>query len=424
MQPATELAGYIDASPTPFHAVGNAAARLLDAGFEWFDPAQAGRPGARFVVRDGALVAWVDGAEPFGPPRLIGAHTDSPNLRVRPRPDTGRAGIRQLGIEVYGGPLLNSWLDRDLGLAGRVAVRSGEGRFTHELFRSTEPLLRVPQLAIHLDRDISERGLVLNRQTHLTPLWALGDPAEGEFVEWLAAQVDVDPADVLSWDAACFDLQPSSLLGVNNEFLSAPRLDNICSTFGAVEALIAARWSGGPGPSFIVLFDYEEVGSVAATGADSSWVAEVIEQRSAALGASPGASVAALHTGVLLSADMAHGTHPNYPERHEPSHWIRLGGGPVIKHNVNARYATDSTGAALFRLACDAAGVPVQDYSHRGDMPCGSTIGPIAAAQLAMTTVDVGMAQLSMHSIRELMAAEDVAAMVAAFTAWFTVPRG
>ncbi len=445
MQPANDLAGFIDASPTAFHAVHNAAARLLDAGFEQFapdladngSPAAAGGagggvvgastgPGARFVVRDGALVAWVDGARPGAPLRLIGAHTDSPNLRVRPQPDRSVAGVRQLGVEVYGGALLNSWLDRDLGLAGRVAVRgSDESIVEHRLFRVDRPLLRVPQLAIHLDRDISERGLQLNKQQHMSPVWGLGAAVDGQFREWLAEQVDVAPGDVLGWDVACFDLQPSTLLGVDDEFLVAPRLDNLCSSFGAIEALLAVRWGAtDAGPAMIVLFDFEEVGSTAVTGADSVWLARILEQRAAGLGIDRATALAAADASMLLSADMAHATHPNYPDRHEPQHWVHMGGGPVIKHNVNARYATDSTGAAAFRLACEAVGVPVQEYSHRGDLPCGSTIGPISAAQLGVATVDVGMPQLSMHSVREMMAAEDVARMVAAFTSWFTTERG
>lgn len=418
VDPAQDLIGFIDASPTPFHAVHNAAARLTDAGFEEFDPVRATEPGARFVVRDGALVAWVDGDAPTAALRLIGAHTDSPNLRIRPRPDLGVAGMRQLRVEVYGGALLNSWLDRDLGLAGRVVLADGD-EVTHRLFRSDGPLLRVPQLAIHLDREISERGLQLDRQQHLTPVWGLGETHEGDFRRWLSEQLDVTPEQVVGWDVACFDDQPSALLGAQQELLAAPRLDNLCSSFGALEAVIARRWaSGGAHPAVIVLFDHEEVGSTSATGADSSWLATVLEQRAAALGIDRGAHLRALSESILLSADMAHATHPNYAARHEPGHWIEMAGGPAIKHNVNQRYATDALGAAAFRRACARAEVPVQDYSHRGDLPCGSTIGPLAAAQLSMRTVDVGVPQLSMHSARELMAVEDVALMVRAFTEW------
>jgi aspartyl aminopeptidase len=326
--------------------------------------------------------------------------------------------MRQLRIEVYGGALLNSWLDRDLGLAGRVALRDGSG-VTGRLYRSAEPLLRVPQLAIHLDREIGERGLQLDRQTHMTPVWGLGDAAEGDFKEWLAAEIGVAVGDVLGWDLACFDHQGAAIIGGDASLLAAPRLDNLCSAFGAVEALLALRWSGGAtAPGMIVLFDHEEVGSTSATGADSGWLGRVIEQRALAMGLDRSAHLEVLSGSTLLSADMAHGTHPNHPAKHEPGHWVRLGGGPVIKHNANQRYATDALGAAEFRRCCARAGVEVQEYSHRGDLPCGSTIGPLSAARLGARTVDVGMAQLSMHSARELMAVSDVAGMVAAFSAW------
>ncbi len=418
MEPVEDLANFIDASPTPFHAAHNAAARLTDAGFEVFDATTATEPGARLVVRDGALVAWVDGDSPMVPMRLIGAHTDSPNLRIRPRPDTGTAGFRQLGVEVYGGALVNSWLDRDLGLAGRVAVRTEAGGVEAVLFRSDRPVLRVPQLAIHLDREINEQGLRLDRQQHLTPVWGLGQPVEGDFRRWLADLVDVPAERVLGWDAACFDHQPSAVLGAEGELLAAPRLDDLCCTFGAIEALIAARWAGH-GPVAVVLVDHEEVGSTSSTGADSAWVASVLERRALALGADRSVALSQVGGSLMLSADMAHAPHPNHVQRHEPNHWVLAGGGPVIKHNVNQRYATSSMGAAAFRLACEHAGVPVQDYSHRGDLPCGSTIGPLTCARLGLDVVDVGVPQLSMHSARELMAVDDVASMVAAFTSWF-----
>jgi aspartyl aminopeptidase len=417
---------FIDASPTPAHAVAAGAERLTRAGFRpcgaaaaW-DPGQAAGPG--FVARGGALVAWGPvedrAGAPSAPIRLIGAHTDSPNLRIRPRPDTGAAGWRQLAVEVYGGALLNSWLDRDLGLAGRVAVRSRRsGGVESRLFRTERAVLRIPQLAIHLDRDVVEHGLRLDRQAHLTPVWALGEPRDGDFRAWLAGQVGASShEDVLAWDVACFDLQPAGLVGRDGEFLSAARLDNLCSCYAALDALAAAD------RGMVVLFDHEEVGSTTATGAAGTWLAQVLERRVAALGGDRADLLRSLARSTLLSADMAHATHPNYPERHEPRHWIQAGGGPVIKHNVNARYATDAHGAAAFRLACERAGVTVQEYAHRGDLPCGSTIGPLAAAGLAVDTVDVGAAQLAMHSARELMATSDVAPLVAAFTAWLDLP--
>jgi aspartyl aminopeptidase len=426
--PVEDLLSFIDAAPTPFHAVAEASRRLADAGFAELDPHAAwsmgDASGPGMVARDGALVAWSGvrtvSPVPAAPVRLIGAHTDSPNLRIRPRPDTGAAGWRQLGVEVYGGVLLNSWLDRDLGLAGRVALRSdaAPGGVEHRLFRTDAAVLRIPQLAIHLDREISERGLALNKQQHLTPVWGLGEPREGDFRAWLAELVGVGPGEVLAWDGACFDTQPSAVIGAEGELVAAPRLDNLCSCSAALQALVAAPGSGG-GTGVVVLYDHEEVGSTTATGAAGAWLAQMLERRVAALGGTREDLLRSLAASMLLSADMAHATHPNYAERHEPRHWIRAGAGPVIKQNVNARYATDARGAAAFRLACEAAGVPVQEYSHRGDLPCGSTIGPLTAAGLAVDTVDVGAPQLSMHSARELMAAADVGPLVDAFTAWF-----
>ena len=223
---------------------------------------------------------------------------------------------------------------------------------------------------------------------------------------------------MLAWDLSCFDVQAAALIGGDHELVAAARLDNLCSCWGGIEALVAQAADPPAVTSVVVLYDHEEVGSTTARGADSTWLTRVLEQRHLALGGDRGSFLAGLDDTLLLSADMAHGTHPNYPERHEPHHWIRLGGGPVIKHNANERYATDAAGAAAFTLACAAADVPVQEYSHRGDLACGSTIGPLAAAQLGVTTVDVGMAQLSMHSSRELMAAADVALMQRAFTSW------
>lgn len=425
VEPADALLAHVDASPTPWHATAEAVRRLEAAGFTGFDADGDGGPGAHFAVAGpewaapGALVAWVDAEDSSAPTRVIGAHTDSPNLRVRPRPDTGRAGFRQVAVEVYGGALLNSWLDRDLLLAGRVALAGGGG-VRHVLYRSDRPLLRVPQLAIHLDRQLSTEGLRLSKQQHLAPVWGLGDPAEGDLRRFLAGELGVAAGEVVGWDLACVDAQPGARLGADGELLAVGRLDDLCSCHGAVEALVAAAEGDRRTSAVVVLVDHEEVGSTTATGADSAWPARVLERRADARGIGRGGFLAGLESTMVLSADMAHGTHPNHADRHEPGHWIRLGGGPVVKHNVNARYATDSVGAAAFELAAAAAGVPVQHYSHHGDLPCGSTIGPLTAARLGVPTVDVGMAQLSMHSAREVMAAADVDHMVEAFTAWFT----
>lgn len=428
---ARDLIDFIDAAPSPYHVVRVAAGRLDAAGFTALDPAAPWgleAMGPSYVIRGGSLVAWTGGDDaPATPMRLVGAHTDSPGLRVRPHPDRAVAGFRQLAVEVYGGALANSWLDRDLGLTGRVAVRvPGGDSVTHHLLRSPA-VMRVPQLAIHLDREVSTSGLVLNPQLHLSPVWGLGTADGGDFRAWLAGQVGTAPADVLGWDVMAYDVQPSAVIGVDRELLAAPRLDDLACCWAAIRSLVAAGGSGEqpPGPTaVVVLNDHEEVGSRTATGADGAWLEQVLERRTVAIGGNRTDLLRALASSMAVSADMAHATHPNYPERHEPGHWIRAGAGPVIKHNVNARYATDARGTAAFRSVCAAADVAVQDYSNRGDLPCGSTIGPLTAARLALDTVDVGMPMLSMHSARELMATADLAPMVTALTAWFRAPTG
>jgi aspartyl aminopeptidase len=397
--PVADLRTFLDASPSPFHAAAEAARRLEDAGFARADDG-AVSAGPAFVVRDGALVAWgpVEAGRPL---RVIGAHTDSPNLRIKPQPDTGRAGARQLAVEPYGGVLLNSWLGRDLGLSGQVAFRDG----SLALVRFDEPLLHLPQLAIHLDREIVTAGLLLNPQQHLAPIWGLGAVDAGGFTRWLA---DRSGGDVVAWDVMTHDLVPATVSGRDGELLSSPRLDNLASCWAAVEALI------GAGTGIVALFDHEEVGSETHRGAGSPLLAQAIER----LLPDVEARHRTLAASLCASADMAHATHPNYAERHEPGHWIDLGGGPVIKTNVNQRYATEARTAAVFVAACEAAGVPYQWYAHRADLPCGSTIGPITAARLGIPVVDVGAPMLAMHSARELMATSDVAPYRAALTAF------
>jgi aspartyl aminopeptidase len=415
---ATDLLGFIDASPSPYHAAAEVGRRLDAAGFVRLDERAGWRPApARaYVVRGGTLVAWVGADDPsriVGGFRIVGAHTDSPNLRIKPRPDTGGAGFRQLGVEVYGGALRNSWLDRDLGLSGRVAVAAGD-QVELRLLRIDRPLLRIPQLAIHLDRTVNE-GLVLNPQQHLTPVWGLtggGAPSEDGFRRFLAGELGVGVGAVLGWDVMVHDLTRSTFLGVDDELLSAPRIDNLLSCHAATTALLAATEDEVPGVPVMCLFDHEEIGSQSASGADGSVLPTVLERVVAAAGGDREALLRALAASACVSADGAHGTHPNYPERHEPGHPVRLNGGPVLKLNSNVRYATDAESGAVLEVAARRAGVALQRFVVRSDLPCGSTIGPVTAARLGIPTVDVGVAQLAMHSARELCGADDPAAFV------------
>jgi aspartyl aminopeptidase len=414
-----DLLAFIADSPSPFHAVDTAVGRLSTTGFrelsladEW--PSGAGR---WLVRRGGTLVAWCTDGAPVRAFRLVGAHTDSPNLRVKPRPDRRSVGYRQLGVEVYGSVLLNSWLDRDLGLSGRVVVSGDDGRVHERLFRIDRPILRIPQLAIHLDREVNERGLVLNRQTHLSPVWGVG-PEDGRGIRHLLAEaVEATPERVVAWDAMCHDLAAPTFAGIDGELLSAARIDNLLSCHAAVTALATAAGSPAVTPA-VVLFDHEEVGSTTDRGAAGAFLATVLERISLTSGGTRADHLRALAASHCVSADGAHATHPNYPDRHEPDHQVALNGGPVVKVNVSARYATDAASAAPFLEACARACVPVQWFVTRSDLACGSTIGPLTAAQLGVPTVDVGVAQLAMHSCRELTGADDPPRFVAALGAY------
>ncbi len=403
-----DLAAFVTASPTPYHAVASVAERLDKAGFRRLaesEPWDAGS-GGRYVVRGGAVVAWhvPEGAAPHTPFRVVGAHTDSPNLRVKPRPDMGAAGWRQVAVEIYGGPLLNSWLDRDLGLAGRLTLRDG----STTLVDVHRPLLRVAQLAVHLDRGVND-GLALDRQRHLQPLWGLGEASDGDLIGFLAAEAGLDAEDVVGWDLMTHDVQPPAYLGRDHELLASPRLDNLLSVHACTAALAAAATGGDDLPHIPVLaaFDHEENGSEADTGAQGPLLGNVLERSVHARGGDYEDRMRALAGTVCVSSDVGHAVHPNYAEKHDPTHHPRANGGPILKTNVNQRYATDGAGRGVFAAACESAGVPFQHFVSSNAMPCGTTIGPITSARLGITTVDVGVPILSMHSARELCGADD-----------------
>ncbi|YAL81829.1 M18 family aminopeptidase [Dermacoccaceae bacterium W4C1] len=423
---ADGLCDYLNASPSPFHAVATAAELLRAAGFvqvaeqdRWPQ-----RPGRWFTIRGGSLAAWntEQSGTAAAPMRIVGAHTDSPNLRIKPRPDFARAGWQMLGVEVYGGALTNSWLDRDLGLSGRVTVRTSDGLASH-LFRVDEPILRVSQLAIHLDRSVRDEGVKLNPQQHLAPHWGLGSEP-GDFAGFLADELEVSAHDILAWDAMTHDLTPARRIGRERDLIASARLDNLATSYAATRALIAAADAAPEGQTqVIVLFDHEEIGSMSERGAFSQFLPAVLERLVGQLGGGRDDLHRAMAGTVIASGDMAHATHPNYAERHEPQHTIAMNGGPVLKINTNLRYATDSVGAAAFRSAGEQAGVPVQEFVTRSDLPCGSTVGPMTAALSGATTVDFGAPTLSMHSTRELAGAADQA-MYAACLAAFLSPAG
>jgi len=418
---ARGLCEFIDASPSPFHVCATVAERLRAADFieldetDRWDEAGTGR---FFTVRSGSLIAWHSAASRNPAPmpfRIIGAHTDSPNLRVKQHPDRVVAGWQVIALEPYGGAWLNSWLDRDLGLSGRISVRDTDARdgVAHHLLRLDEPLLRVPQLAIHLAED--RAALSLDPQRHVNAVWAAGDRPRS-LLGYTADRAGIARADLLSADLMTHDLTPSTLIGVERDLVSAPRLDNQGTCYAGLEAFLAAE----PGVYLpvLVLFDHEEVGSTSDHGAQSDLLLTTLERIVLAGGGDREDFLRRLTASMVASGDMAHATHPNYPERHEPGHLIAVNGGPVLKVQPNLRYATDGRTAAAFELACRQAGVPLQRYEHRADLPCGSTIGPMTAARTGIPTVDVGAPQLAMHSARELMGAADVGSYAAALAAF------
>ena len=410
-----DLAAFIAASPSSFHAAHEAARRLEAAGFSRLDETRDWPAGAsrRFVVRDGAVIAWVQPQTAVGetPFRIVGTHTDSPGFKLKPKPSTAAHGFLQAGVEVYGGPLYNSWLDRELEFAGRLVDLEG----TEHLVR-TGPFLRIPQLAVHLDRQVND-GLRLDPQQHLNPVYGLGDLSTGDVVGHLAGLAGIRPTDVAGYDIVVADTQPGAVFGLDGAFFAAGRMDNLVSVHAGLAAVIAAPLDAGH-VSVFAAFDHEEVGSETRSGAAGPFLADVLARIGDGLGATPSQTLRALAGSWCFSADAGHSVHPNYAERHDPVNRPVMGRGPLLKINAKQRYATDAHGAAEWAKACTAAGVDYQEFVSNNAVPCGSTIGPLTATRLGIRTVDVGIPLLSMHSARELCAVGDPAALAAVLTAF------
>ncbi|WP_309074135.1 M18 family aminopeptidase [Paenarthrobacter sp.] len=406
-----DLGTYVAASPSSFHAVHQAARRLDAVGFTGLDELEPwdGGAGKFYVIRDGALIAWVTprNAGPTTGFNILGAHTDSPSFKLKPKPTTGKFGWLQAGVEVYGGPLLNSWLDRELQLAGRLVMRDGTQHLT-----ATGPLLRFPQLAIHLDRGVNDNGLHLSKQQHMNPIFGQGDPAGEDLLGLLASHVDgtaVDAAEIGGYDVVVADTQAPAVFGAKGEFFASGRMDNLSSTHAGLVALIghaAAAPADGP-IAVLAAFDHEEIGSNSRSGACGPILEDILTRISDGLGATVSQRRQALAASFCVSADAGHAVHPNYAEKHDPANKPVLNGGPLLKINANQRYATDATGAALWARLSHEAEVPYQEYVSHNDLPCGSTIGPLTATRLGIRTVDVGIPLLSMHSARELCGVDD-----------------
>jgi aspartyl aminopeptidase len=414
-----DFISFLDASPTPYHAARGVAARLGEAGFVELEEAAAWTiaPGTRgFMLRGGTLLAFVAGTEaPWDAGFVVlGSHTDSPNLRLKPNPDQTSAGYRQAAVEVYGGVLLGTWLDRELGLAGRVTLVGGRT----ELVRLEGSPFRIPNLAIHLNRDVNKDGLVLNAQNHLFPVWGL-ENGSGKtrvlelVVEALGRTASSGAAlsDIVGFDLCFFDTQGAALAGASGELLCSARLDNLGSCHPIFRALLGAG-PAGKATRVIALHDHEEVGSQSATGARSRLLEALLERLTAGYAGAPADALPrALARSLFVSADMAHAVHPNYADKHDKLHRPQLGGGPVVKVNANQSYATDAVAHGAFVEACRAEGVAAQVFVSRNDQPCGSTIGPITAARLGVRSIDIGNPMLAMHSCRETAGSADNAVL-------------
>ncbi|WP_434458065.1 M18 family aminopeptidase [Stutzerimonas urumqiensis] len=415
------LIDFLEASPTPFHATASIAQRLQAAGYKPLDEREPWhiQAGGRYYVtrNDSAIVAVQLGAQPALERgiRLVGAHTDSPCLRVKPHPELQRQGFWQLGVEVYGGALLAPWFDRDLSLAGRVTF-SRDGRIESRLIDFRQPIAVIPNLAIHLNREANQ-GWAINAQNELPPILAQVAGAQTpDFRALLAEQLnkehDLVADAVLDYELSFYDTQQAAVIGLNQDFIAGARLDNLLSCYAGLEALLATD----PAQTCVLVCnDHEEVGSTSMCGADGPFLEQVLRR----LLPEGDDFVRIINRSLLISADNAHAVHPNYADRHDGNHGPKLNAGPVIKVNSNQRYATNSETAGFFRHLCVTEEVPVQSFVTRSDMGCGSTIGPITASQLGVRTVDIGLPTFAMHSIRELAGSHDLAHLVKVLTAFY-----
>jgi aspartyl aminopeptidase len=422
---AQDLLNFIDASPSPWHAVYTITQRLQAQSFVHLQEQlrwklESGK--GYYVVRGASLIAFRIGQRPLADTgfRMIGAHTDSPGLRLKTNAAHASDSVVRLSVEIYGGPILATFTDRDLSLAGRVNVRTAQG-FETRLINFEKSLLRLPNLAIHMNREVNEQGLKLNKQTELPLLFAIADDklsAGEQFFNLLAGELKVKVSDILTYELTVTDTQAGAFWGAEQEFIASSQLDNLASCHAALTSLLAA---GTPAATCIAaFFDHEEVGSESAAGAGGSFAGDVIERISLCMGLDDEQQHCAAAHSFFISADMAHAYQPNFPNAYEPNHRVMVNAGPVIKTNANQRYSTNADTAARFITLCESAGVPYQNYTHRTDLGCGSTIGPIVAASLGITSVDVGSPMWAMHSLRESAGVQDVAYMIKVMKAAFS----
>jgi len=411
-QQVQNLLDFIDASPSPWHVVKTIEAQLaaqtpawerLDETVKW-----ALQPGGRYyVVRDdSSIVLFIQGQKPLAETgfKIIGAHTDSPGLRIKPNAATSVDGLLRLGVEVYGGPILATFTDRDLSLAGRIAYKNDQDEIASALVKFDQPLLRLPNLAIHMNRAVNEDGLKLQKQVELPLILSTlteEQLPQAYFSALLQQQSGIAATRILSWDLAVYDTQKGTFWGAESEFYANSQLDNLASCHAALQALLDNTATQPDSTRVCALFDHEEIGSQSNKGAEGSFLPDVLQRIASANATNSEDYARALAQSFMISADMAHAYQPNFPNAYDPDHKVIVNKGPVIKVNANHRYSSESVSAAMFADWCEQVDVPYQKYSHRCDLPCGSTIGPITSARLGIRSIDVGNPMWAMHSIRE-----------------------
>lgn len=409
-QHVQHLLDFIDESPSPWHAVASIESAIqgdqfvrLDESEKW----QLHAGGRYYVIRDdSSIILFVLGNKSPAESgfKIVGAHTDSPGFRIRPNAATISDGIARLGVEIYGGPILATFTDRDLSLAGRISYTDND-QIKHKLVRFDQPLLRLPNLAIHMNRGVNEDGLKLHKQNELPLL--LAQFTEGELPQTylrtlLEKAAALDIGQLVSWDLAVYDTQKGAFWGAHEEFYADSQIDNLASCHAGLRALLDGNVLQYAESTLVcAFFDHEEIGSESHIGAAGSFLADVLQRISIALSLDREDTARALARSFLISADMAHAFHPNFPSAYDADHRVFVNKGPVIKSNASRRYSSESVSSAYFIRWCEEAEVPYQRYSHRSDLPCGSTIGPITSAKLGVRSVDVGNPMWAMHSIRE-----------------------
>lgn len=427
---AQALLRYIDASPSPWHAVATSAEWLEEEGFHCLEERQPWaleKGGRYYVIRDdSSLIAFIIGEAPLPQAgfRIVGAHTDSPGLRIKPKPLQQKDALLRLGVEIYGSPILATWADRDLSLAGRIALKTEISEKPAVCLLDFEsPMLRLPNLAIHMNRTVNEEGLKLNPQTELPLILAVSEqlhPEQHRFEKILAEPLDCQPEAILGWELNVYDTQKGTCWGSDEEFIAASRLDNLASCHGALSALLAEDRSAGT--RICALFDHEEIGSESHKGANGSFLADTLSRIGHALALQEDQQKQSLAASFMISADMAHAYQPNFDWGYDGEHKVLTNHGPVIKTNANLRYTTEAFSQALFVGWCEEAGVAWQHYVHRSDLPCGSTIGPLLSARLGVRSIDVGNPLWAMHSIRESAGVKDHSDLIRVLERFFACP--